>query len=654
MCGIVGVLGDGAADANSDLCRVVMGMTDTLQHRGPDGTGVWCSDRVRLALGHRRLAIQDLSNDGCQPMLSASGRYVLVFNGEIYNFQELRYQLKEYPFRSRSDTEVLLAAVDKWGVEKAIPLFNGMFAFAVWDQLEGILSLARDRLGEKPLYYAWLGRDFVFGSEIRALRAHPLFGNAISRRALCSLLRYGYIPGDASIYGGVFKLRPGEMLSIQAGTGPGGEVHTSYWNLAEVAASARESSFRGTEAEAEEVLHALLVDSVRLRMNADVPVGAFLSGGIDSSCVVALMQSVSDRPVKTFTVGFPVSAYDEAPYARAVAKHLETDHTEIYVSERDLLETVPRIPVLYDEPFADSSQIPTMIICQIARRSVTVALSGDGGDELFGGYTRYRHASGIWAASRHLSAEARVRAASALVAVEGPLDWLVAAANRLAPARLRFRTPDGKASYLGELIGCADFPTMYHRLLSHFPDPGSIVLDADQNAAAPPACQAGPAHDPLRTMMFVDTVLGLPDDILVKVDRASMGVSLEMRLPILDHRIVEFTWRLPPRMVAISPRTKRLLRRVLNRYVPDGLVDRPKSGFAVPLHDWLCGPLREWAESLLNPTRLKDEGYLDWRAVRKLWTEHLENRPRNSVRLWDILTFQAWMERQHEANHAAA
>ena len=621
-------------------------MTDTLVHRGPDDGGVWEDIRAGIALGNRRLAIVDLSPEGHQPMRSASGRYVLAFNGEIYNFWMLREELegRGHPFRGHSDTEVMLAAFTEWGIEGALERFNGMFAFALWDREERSLHLARDRMGEKPLYYGRMGDVLLFGSELKALRAHPRFKGEVSRNALALYLRHNYIPAPYTIYEGIRKLPPGTRLTIdEAGNAPG---PVPYWSAKEAAERGVANPFGGSEAEAVDELDGLLRDSIGMRMIADVPLGAFLSGGIDSSTVVALMQAQSDRPVKTFSIGFYEDEYSEADYAKEVARHLGTDHTELYVTPEEAMSVIPKLPTLYDEPFSDSSQIPTYLVSELARRHVTVSLSGDGGDELFAGYNRYFWGRSIWHKIGWVPPALRGAAAGALTAVS-PQGWdrIFKRLGPVLPGKVRQRMPGDRLHKLAGVLSVKSPEAMYMSLVSLWQRPDFIVVGGSE----PPTTLTDPGRwaelpDFTQRMMYLDTVTYLPDDILVKVDRASMGVSLEGRIPFLDHRLVEFAWRVPLGMKIKDGKGKWLLRQVLNRYVPKKLIERPKMGFGVPIDAWLRGPLREWAEDLLNERRLSGEGFFDPYPIREKWSEHLSGRRNWQYQLWDVLMFEAWLE----------
>ena len=646
MCGITGFVADARFD-RSQLAPVGQCMADAIRHRGPDDSGVWADAASGVALAFRRLSIIDLSAAGHQPMRSVDGRYTIVFNGEIYNFAELRKDLElsgDAPaWRGHSDTEVLLALICARGVDQALQRLTGMFAFALWDARERVLHLARDRLGEKPLYHGWLGRTFVFGSELKALRAHPQWNAEIDRGALALYMRYNYIPAPHSIYAGVFKLLPGHVLALPWQSRQ--PVIKPYWSAHAVAQRGFTNRSAHIEEELSEELETLLRDTVGKQMVADVPLGAFLSGGIDSSTIVALMQAQSMRPVKTFTIGFQEAQYNEAPHAAAIARHLGTDHTELYVTPKEARDVIPSLHTIYDEPFSDSSQIPTYLVAALARSQVTVALSGDGGDELFGGYTRYAFGQRLWGTLSLLPLPIRRSIAWALKAISVE-QWNAIARPLLAaaPNRYRISLPGQKAHKLAEVLAHNTSDSLYRGLVSHWNPPGDIVLsDAEPRTLLDDPGVAA-IDDAVARMMLMDLVTYLPDDILVKVDRAAMAVSLETRIPLLDHRVVEFAWTIPLAANLNKNGSKGILRSVLYRYVPKGLVDRPKMGFGVPIDSWLRGPLKDWASDLLEPGRLRREGYLKPELIQQRWREHVSGLRDWHYPLWDVLMFQAWLQ----------
>jgi len=610
-------------------------MTESLRHRGPDDEGYWHDTAAGIGLGHRRLAIVDLSPEGHQPMTSSGGRYVIAFNGEVYNFLDLRAELERagLMFRGRSDTEVMLGAIEGWGLFRAVERFAGMFAFALWDAATRTLYLVRDRLGEKPLYYTWSGSTLLFGSELKALRACRWWRSEIDRDALALYLRYAYVPGPYSIYRGVYKVPPGTVLSFRSSAAPGAPPEECrYWSAKEAVEQALAAPLPESSADVVEALDALLRRVVRREMIADVPLGALLSGGIDSSTVVALMQAQSGRPVRTFTIGFREARYNEANYAKAVAKELGTDHTELYVGPADLLAVVPRMPVVYDEPFGDSSQIPTALLSELTRQHVTVSLSGDGGDELFGGYDQYRRGRRLWGLLGRLPVPLRRGLAGVARAVpDFGLGALSGDRVRNWAAVLRAETAQG----------------MYRELMSNCREPESLVTHAAEleTVFTDPRQWLGTAHL-VERMMFLDLTSYLPDDILVKVDRATMAASLESRAPFLDHAVVEFAWRVPLNLKIRNGDGKWLLRQLLYRYVPRPLVDRPKMGFGAPLESWLAGPLREWARDLLAPAKLKREGFLNPAVITDMWQRQQRVSHRGHAILWAVLMFQSWLETQ--------
>lgn len=645
MCGISGLF-SGSTSGTELIDERVRSMNEQLVHRGPDDDGLWSEPQAGIALGFRRLAILDLSMAGHQPMKSGSGRYVVVFNGEVYNFRALRHELESdgFAFRGHSDTEVLLAAFERWGIEGAVPRFVGMFAFAVWDQQERTLTLVRDRMGIKPLYYH-AGPGWVsFASELKALRADPEFRADLEWSVLEDYFRYLCVPAPSTIYRNTYKLPPGQILTIR---NPGELASpTTYWSVSEVAARGRADS-RAFGPELVDDLDEVLRDAVALRMEADVPLGAFLSGGVDSATVTALMQSQSQRPVKTFAIGFDYEEHDETGHAASVARHLGTDHTEFRVSGQEALDVIPSIPDMFDEPLADPSQIPTYLVSSLARREVTVALTGDGGDEVFAGYNRYRHGAGIMRRWGAFPPWIRAGMATSFRAVSPPrwdqLGKLMAPVLKGSEAS---RLLGAKIHKVADLLDQPDAAGQYQSLQSAWHNPEELVPSAPASA------------DPFRSafdtsglgtleerMMAADQSVYLPDDLLAKVDRASMAVSLEARVPILDHRVVEHAWRLPLEAKIGPDGAKWILRQVLYRYVPRRVVDRPKVGFTVPLAEWLRGPLRGWAENLLDPRKLERDGVLASEPILSEWRSLVDGTSSNALRLWTVFMFQAWRDR---------
>lgn len=650
MCGLVGFFSD-----NSDFSKfeIIDQMLKTIEHRGPDDSGCWVDQDIGLALGHRRLSIQDLSPAGNQPMVSCCGRYILVFNGEIYNHLKLRKELDKQSYsiswRGHSDSETLLACFAAWGIEATLKAVVGMFAIGLWDRQLQVLTLIRDRMGEKPLYWGWQGKSLYFGSELKAFKAHPSFNADIDRDSITLLLRHNCIPAPYSIYHGIAKLRPGHYIQIplgQAGKAIAAQP-LPYWTLNElIEAPAPDRNYAPTEAV--DNLESALMRSIAGQSLSDVPIGSFLSGGIDSSVVTALMQAQSSRPINTFTIGFNDKGYNEATHAKAVAKHLGTAHTELYVSPENALAVIPKLASMYCEPFSDSSQIPTYLVSQLAKQGVTVALSGDGGDELFGGYNRYLAARQVWNKTRRLPLPIRQLATAGLRAIS-PQQWdgIFNLAKPILPSKFQLRTPGDKAHKLADVLSIANKQAFFHRLTSHWQAPSSLVKGATEPGTLISEPKNWPKTDSFEhAMMAMDAQTYLTDDILVKVDRAAMANSLETRVPMLDHRIVELAWRLPLNYKIRQGEGKWILKQVLYRHVPKSLIDRPKMGFGIPLGAWLRGPLREWAEALLNEHRLISEGYFHPFPIRTMWAEHLSGKKNNQHHLWDILMFQAWLEEE--------
>lgn len=639
MCGIAGYWSEQAPDP-----AIAERMAKRIQARGPDDAGVWSAESDAPAMAHRRLSILDLSSAGHQPMCSPCGRYVLVYNGEIYNHPELRSELEAdggaFDWKGHSDTETLLAALRCWGVKLALQKVNGMFAFALWDSVERTLFLARDRMGEKPLYYGRTGDVFLFGSELKALTVHPGWRGSINRDALALFMRHNYVPAPWSIYDGIWKLPPAHFVAIRE-QGQTVVDPVCYWDLASIATEGTASS-SGSEVSFTDELEGLLRDAVKRRMASDVPLGAFLSGGYDSATVAALMQAQSQRPVKTFSIGFQEEGFNEAEHARAVAEHLGTDHTEFYVTSEQARDVIPGLPGIYDEPFSDSSQIPTYLVSQLARSHVTVSLSGDGGDELFYGYDRYFKAQKVWGLLGLLPMPLRKLAAHLLRRLPGKQ---LESGMAFLPANLRVEHLADRLPKLAAVLTHPGGEAFYRELVSHWSQPEQLVKGAREPDTALSRPDLLPQLPGLRErMMYLDMISYLPDDILTKVDRASMAVSLEARVPLLDHRLVEFAWRIPQKYKYRDGQGKWILRQVLHRYVPKELMDRPKMGFGIPIEHWLRGPLREWAEELLDEKRLKEEGFFDHEAVRQVWHEHVSGKRRWHYHLWDVLMFQAWLD----------
>lgn len=654
MCGIAGFvqIRPGRAAPEEDLET----MLNALAHRGPDGHGTWYQRESGVYLGHRRLSIVELSDLGRQPMMSPNSQLVISYNGEVYNYREVRDELCRHGhhFRGGSDTEVLLAAIEQWGLERGVSRFVGMFAFAVWDRAQDTLHLCRDRLGKKPLYFGWVGHKFVFASELRAIRRLSGFANELDHESLRLYLSYSYVPGLRTAYRGIYKLPPGCVLSVSLkqlrtftdGASPA-SLFRPYWTVASAVESGR--SHRGDNVDDETLLselEGLLRDAVRIRMHADVPLGAFLSGGVDSSLVVALMQSQAPTPVHTFSIGYENRAYDESLAAAAIAKHLGTSHTSLRLEPHEALEAVRLMPKVFDEPFADASQIPTYLVSKLARRNVTVAVSGDGGDEVFAGYTRHVWAPYLWKKIAPLPVVLRSVGSRALRALS-PAQWdsIFRVLGPFLSPRFRQRRPGESVHKFADMISADSFSQVYQRLTQQWPLSSEISHTTSSPHIALPSAACAELNDTEQLQLW-DLLTYLPDDVLVKVDRATMAVSLEARAPLLDHRVVEFAWRMPSRFKVRDGITKWALRQILAKYVPAEHLDRPKSGFAVPLDHWLRNELRDWAEELLSPSSIAATGFLRHEPIRKAWSEHLSGRRNLQYLIWPVLMLQGWLEDQ--------
>lgn len=649
MCGIAGFISCKANGDKDEPCNIIETMTAAISHRGPDDTGIWVDERKGLSLGHRRLSIMDVSQAGHQPMVSPCGKYVITFNGEIYNYRAIRKKIDSeengFPWRGNSDTEVILASISKWGFLRALNEFVGMFAFAVWDRTDEVLYLVRDRIGEKPLYYGWSSDVFLFGSELKPLCVHPSWRGEIDRDVLGLYFRNNYVPAPYSIYKNIFKLPPGTFLKFNLQGMKPGELPEpiQYWSLLEAARHGISNPFPGTDQEAISELETHLKEAVCGQMISDVPLGAFLSGGVDSSAVVALMQSQSTKPIRTFTIGFQDIAYNEALYAKSVAKHIGTDHTDAYVTPEECMSVIQKLPKLYDEPFADSSQIPTYLVCKLARQSVSVSLSGDGGDEFFLGYNRHVQLDRLQKLFKIIPSAARNF-------ISAGLDMVPASLMESILRKRKHGILADQVQKFAEIITKSDHAEMYQTLTKFWEYPSEIVLDSKERQSLLTDKTMWPVFtNALHQLMYIEQMTSLPDDMLVKVDRAAMGLGLETRVPFLDHRLIEFSWRLPLSMKYRDGLSKWILRQVLYKYVPSPLIERPKAGFGIPIDVWLKGPLRDWAEELLRESRLRNEGYLNANLVSAKWSEHIAGKKKWQPHLWGVLMFQAWLENSKQA-----
>ena len=648
MCGIAGILDPAASTSADRLGALASAMASSLEHRGPDDGGVWVDPDAGVAFGHRRLAVIDLGLSGAQPMISSDGRWVMAYNGEIYNHDEVRHRLEGagVVFRGSSDTEVLVEAVQSWGVDGALEACEGMFAVALWDRRDRELHLVRDRFGEKPLYYGWVGRVLAFGSELKALSTLPGFDAELNRQAVTSYLRSNCVPAPNTIWRGIYKLMPGHLVTMRSpNRGALPEQHC-YWSAADAVTQARQHQLIAPDSEVIDQLENALSDAVAARIVADVPVGAFLSGGIDSSAIVALMQTHTSESVRTFTVGFDDPSFDESSEAAAVAAHLGTNHTAVHVGDAEVIEVIPRLAEIWDEPFADVSQIPTYLVSRVARQDVTVSLSGDGGDELFAGYNRHAWLDRLWGRTSFMPPGARRTAGSALGRIPPAAIERVAGATRVLPAGWQMRNPSTKVAKLARVLSASDPEDAYRALITHWDAASSLVLgndrgDAVDHRGGSPVLNGGITEQ----MLWSDLVGYLPDDILVKLDRAAMAVSLETRVPFLDRGILDLAWRLPLSAKLRGGQSKWVLRQVLERHVPAALVERPKMGFGLPIGGWLRGILAPWAEDLLNERRLRDQGLLDPVPIRRAWDLHRTGRRDLGYELWDVLVLQSWLNR---------
>ncbi len=650
MCGFAGFLG-GDAYSSEVVLELLENMGMPMKLRGPDDQGNWYDPGAQVGLVHRRLSIIDVSSNGHQPMHSISGRYVLVFNGEIYNHNNLRSEIevrtKSIKWRGHSDTETLLAGFDLWGVDETIRKTVGMFAFAVFDRKNRCMFLARDRVGEKPLYYGLQGtgrkKTFLFGSELSSLRQHPVFKARVDCGSLALFSRYGYVPGPYSIFENIFKLEAGHYLKIPLDNLD--PVSVCYWDVAQIARDGLKNPITCSFTEAVDRLETLLKNSVRDQMVSDVPLGAFLSGGIDSSTVVALMQCQSHRRIKTFSIGFEEDSFNEARFARSVSHHLGTDHSELYVSAKDALGVIPSLPTMFSEPFADSSQIPTFLVSKLARTEVKVSLSGDGGDEVFCGYTRYTATNNLWNKLRIMPNSLKAAIGFSITSFSPrTLNSILTPLQGCLPYSLRGSNIGDKLHKGSAVLASSSVDELYRSLVSHCSPSEILLKSAEKPIVLDRVAEDFSDFDPISRMMILDTLSYMPDDILVKVDRATMSTSLEGRSPFLDHRVVEFAWSLPENFKLRNGKGKYILRELLNRHVPQHLVERPKMGFGLPINEWLRGPLKEWAATLLDCKKIDQAGYFNSSEVDKKWKEHLSGDRNWSGFLWNILMFQSWSE----------
>ena len=648
MCGINGFY----SRSSSTFNNVIVKMNSAVSHRGPDTNGAWVDIDSGIVLGHQRLSIIDLSSAGNQPMHSSSGRYILTYNGEIYNHLEVRRELERcnsnIRWKGNSDTETLLEAVDFWGIETSLQKIDGMFAFGLWDKKIRRLILARDRIGEKPLYFGWQGKGdnkvFLFGSELKALKVHPEFNGEINRDVISLQLQHNYIPAPYSIYKDIHKLLPGHYLQLNEDDLKKNllPLSKSYWSLTEHAINGNRKQLTLCEDDILKNLEGYLLSSVKKQMISDVPLGAFLSGGIDSSTIVAMMQSQSNKPIKTFTIGYSEDNFSEAPYAKEIAKHLGTDHTEFFVSPKKAMEVIPSLPTIYDEPFSDPSQIPTFLVSQLAKQDVKVALSGDGGDELFCGYKRYVMSKKFWNIFRLMPITLRKILASGIGSIS-PQDW-----NKISKLLPGLSTYSNFGDKVHKGLGLLEAKTLYdlyYTLNTQWHNSNEVLINSkDQGTLMTTFKPELKGLDSQQQMMVLDSLTYLPDNILVKIDRAAMASSLETRVPFLDHKLIEYVWKIPQSLKLNNGQGKWILKKILNQYVPNDLTDRPKMGFGVPIETWLRGPLKEWAEDLLNEERLKQEGYFDPKVVRDKWNEHITGKRNWKSSLWGILMFQSWID----------